>query len=145
MHFLLCGAFVSPYVCSPNVKKLTTIARAVAVLMLTAAWLTASTASLVHDALHHGAGGHGSDSHGHGLPSVAASSAVAELGAADAHSAAIAGCFFCINGPLLVLLVVAVPVVLLHRFFRCRSPHHSSAIASARFLFPSLRAPPLFG
>lgn len=142
LHFLLCCISASSYVCFPNVEKLTTIARTVAKLLLTAAWIVASTANLIHDALHHNGGAPASASHQHGLQS---SSTAAQVDTPDAHAtSAVVGCFFCANGSLLLLTVV-VALLLLPRFFRRSFSNCFSAIAYHRFLLPALRAPPQLG
>lgn len=144
--FSFAARWLLPTFAPRTVKKLMTIARTIAVLMLAAVWLAVSTASLIHDALHHGVAGHGAASHGDGFrPTSAASSTVVALDATDAHAATIAACFFCINGPLLLLLSVVAPLVLLLHSFRYRHSRCSWAIAYHRFLLPPLRAPPQFG
>jgi len=128
LHFLLGYVFASSYVCFPNVKKLRTITRAIAMLLFTAAWLAASTASLLHDVLHHGvlyhSGAHGSASHYHGQKSWGAAITVAQVDAADTHPAysSLSVCFFCLNGPLTLALAAVAMLVSLPQFFRFGPP-----------------------
>ncbi|MBK8910831.1 MAG: hypothetical protein IPM61_05835 [Chlorobi bacterium] len=127
-------------------KKLCTIARAIAMLLFTAAWLVASTASLLHDAIHHG-GAHGSASHHHGQEVWDTATTVPQVDAADAITpvSTVAGCFFCVHGSLVLLLAMVATLPFLSFFFQRRFSGCASAIAFHRFLLPSLRAPPQFG
>ena len=115
-------------------------------LLFTAAWLVASTASLLHDALHHG-GSHGSASHHHGQEVWDTATTVPQVDAADAITpvSTVAGCFFCVHGSLVLLLAMVATLPFLSFFFQRRFSGCASAIALHRFLLPSLRAPPQFG
>lgn len=123
-------------------EKLSIIVRTIAILLLTVAWLLASTASLIHTALHDG-GVHDSVSHHHGLQF---SSTVVQVDTPDTHAtSAVIGCFFCINGSLVLLLAVVALFLSLPRFFRHGFSWYFATIAYHRFLLPSLRAPPQLG